>query len=85
MPKVSQEINAPLFHTLHISSLQISSLNGTLADKNSFGDPSQCNCHLVQDFIWRQEKDLTSFSWPLTVGEMAFILFLSKSNIHYIG
>lgn len=67
-PKVSQEINDPLFGTLRISSLQVSSPNGTLADKNSIGDLSQCNCHLVQDFIWKQEKDLTSFSWPLTAG-----------------
>lgn len=85
MSKVSQEINDPLLRTLHISSLQISSPNGTLADKNSFGDLSRWNCHLVQDFIWRQEKDLTSFSWPLTAQEMSFILFFPKSDIHYLG
>lgn len=57
-PEVSQEMNDSLFRTLHIFNLQISSFNGTLANKKSFGDPSKCNRHLIQDFIWRQEKGL---------------------------
>ena len=56
-PKVSQEINDSRFRTLHTFNLQISSPSRTLANQNSFGEPSRGHCHLVQDFIWRQEKE----------------------------
>lgn len=49
-------MNDPPLRISHISNLQISSPNGTLADENSFGNSSKCSCHLVQDFIWRQES-----------------------------
>lgn len=84
-PEVSQEINDPPFCTSQISNLQISSPKGTLADKNSFGDLSKCNCHRVQDFIWRQEKDLVSLSWPLTSGGDVFYSFPFQVWIHYCG
>lgn len=29
-----------------------------LAYESSIWDPAKCNCHHVQDFIWRQKKDL---------------------------